>query len=243
MGGHLPGEKVTDEIAEVRGFPAGKSITSPARFDDIRSKDELKDKVAWLREKSEGKPVGIKFAAGDVEADLEVALSARPDFITIDGRPGATGAAPKFIKAATSLPTIFALHRARKYLDDHGAEDVTLLITGGLRVSADFAKALALGANAVAIGTAAMMACGCQQYRVCHTGKCPVGVATQDPELRARLDIDKSATRLANYLTVCNEELKSFARLTGNTDLHDLGVHDLCTPNSEISRHTNIGHV
>jgi glutamate synthase domain-containing protein 2/rubredoxin len=243
MGGHLPAEKVTDEIAEVRGFPAGQSITSPARFDDIRSKDDLKAKVAWLREKSGGKPVGIKFAAGNIEADLEVALYAEPDFITIDGRPGATGAAPKFIKAATSVPTIFALCRARRYLDKHGAGQVSLMITGGLRVSADFAKALALGADAVAIGTAAMMACGCQQYRVCNTGKCPVGVATQEAELRARLDVEESARRLGNYLRVCNEELKAFARLTGNSDVHGLSVSDLCTLNSEISNHTGIEHV
>lgn len=243
MGGHLPGQKVTDEIAAVRGFPAGKSITSPARFDDIRDKDDLKRKVAWLREKSGGKPIGVKFAAGNVEDDLRVALHADPDFITIDGRPGATGAAPKFIKAATSVPTIFALHRARKLLDEIGARNVSLVITGGLRVSSDFAKALALGADAVAIGTAVMIACGCQQYRVCNSGRCPVGVATQDPELRARLDVEKSAQRVASFLRVCNEELQAFARLTGNEDVHALSRRDLCTLSTEISTHTGIEHV
>jgi len=242
MGGHLPGEKVTDEIAEVRGFPTGEAITSPARFDDIYDKEDLKKKVGWLREKSGGKPIGIKLAAGHIEDDLKVALHAEPDFITIDGRPGATGAAPRFIKMSTSVPTIFALHRARKYLDTKGAENVSLIITGGLRVSPDFAKALALGADAVAIGTAAMMACGCQQYRVCHTGKCPVGIATQDPGLRSRLNVDESARRLANYLRVCGEELKTFARLTGNSDVHDLKVSDLCTINGEISKYTDIEH-
>ncbi len=242
LGGHLPAEKVTEEIAAVRGFPAGQSITSPARFADIRDKDSLKKKVAWLREKSGGKPIGIKLAAGHVEDDLKVALHAEPDFITIDGRPGATGAAPKYIKAATSVPTIFALCRARKYLDKVGAKDVSLVITGGLRVSADFAKALALGADAVAIGTAAMMAVGCQQYRVCHTGKCPLGIATQDPELRTRLDVEKSAERVANFLRVCGEELGHFARLTGHDDVHELSAKDLCTVNTEISRHTDIEH-
>ena len=243
LGGHLPAEKVTDEISAVRGFPPGKSITSPARFDDIRNQDDLKQKVAWLREKSGGKPIGIKFAAGNVEDDLKVALHAQPDFITIDGRAGATASAPKYIKAATSVPTIFALHRARKYLDEVGAADVSLVITGGLRVSADFAKALALGADAVAIGTAAMIACGCQQYRVCNTGRCPVGIATQDPELRARLDVEKSANRVASFLRVCGEELKQFARLTGNNDVHGLSIKDLCTVNSEISGHTMVEHV
>ncbi|NIM65343.1 MAG: glutamate synthase [Candidatus Latescibacteria bacterium] len=243
MGGHLPANKVTKEIAEIRGFPEGTDITSPSRFDDIANKDDLKKKVQWLREKSSGKPIGIKIAGGHIEADLEVALHAGPDFITIDGKPGATGAAPKFIKSATSVPTIFALHRARKFLDEKGAGNVSLLITGGLRVSPDFAKALALGADAIAIGTSALMACGCQQYRICHTGKCPVGITTQDPGLRARLDINESARRLENFLRVSTEELKDFARLTGNKDVHDLSITDLCTINSEISEHTDIEHV
>jgi glutamate synthase domain-containing protein 2 len=243
MGGHLPGGKVTEEIAQIRGFPAGEPITSPAHYPDIRNADELRDKVTWLREKTNGKPVGIKLAAGHLEADLEVALQAKPDFITIDGRPGATAAAPKFVKAATSIPTVFALYRARRFLDRAGADGVSLVITGGLRVPADFAKALALGADAIAIGTAAMIACGCQQYRVCHTGRCPVGVATQDPELRARLDVDASAERVANFLRATNKELEAFARLTGNSDVHHLGIHDLCTVNTEISGHTNIEHV
>jgi glutamate synthase domain-containing protein 2 len=243
MGGHLPGEKVTEEIAATRGFPAGESITSPARFPDIRNADELKAKVAWLREKTGGKPIGIKIAAGHIEADLEVALLAGPDFVTVDGRPGATAAAPRAVKAATSIPTVFALYRARRFLDQAGAEGVSLIITGGLRVSSDFAKALALGADAVAIGTAAMIAVGCQQYRVCHTGKCPVGVATQDPELRARLDVERSAERVANFLRAVREELQAFARLTGNSDVHGLGIEDLCTLSSEISGHTAIDHV
>ena len=243
MGGHLPGGKVTKEIAAIRGFPEGTDIVSPARFDDIQTRDSLKKTVQWLRDKTDGKPIGIKLAAGNIEADLEVALSAGPDFITLDGRAGATAAALKFVKAATSVPTLFALCRARKFLDDKGADGVSLLITGGFRISADCAKALALGADAVAMGTAAMMACGCQQYRICHTGKCPIGLTTQDPQLRARLDIDKSAKRLENFLRVSTEELRDFARLTGNSDVHQLSIADLCTTNSEISNHTAIAHV
>jgi glutamate synthase domain-containing protein 2/rubredoxin len=243
MGGHLPGNKVTKEIAEVRGFPEGVDIISPSHFVDIKNKDDLREKVDWLREQSGGKPIGIKIAAGHIEADLEVALYARPDFLTIDGRPGATGAAPKFVKQATSIPTIFAICRARKYLDEKGVDGVTLLVTGGFRISSDFAKALALGADGVAIGTAALMAAACQQYRICHTGKCPMGVATQDPELRARLDIEKSAQRLENFLKASTGELKNFARMTGNDDVHSLSISDVCTTNSEISSHTDIEHV
>ncbi len=243
MGGHLPAEKVTAEIAAIRGFPQGFDIISPSHFPDIKDKHDLRKRVDWLRAKSGGKPIGIKFAAGNVEDDLEVALFAGPDFITIDGRPGATGAAPRFVKSNTSVPTVFALCRAREYLDRNGVEGVSLLITGGLRISPDFAKALALGADGIAIGTAAMMAAGCQQYRLCHTGRCPVGIATQDPELRARVDIEAAAGRLERFLRVSTAELETFARLTGHSDVHDLSISDLCTTNSEISNHTAIEHV
>jgi len=243
MGGHLPGDKVTREIAKVRGVREGMDVISPARFPDIRTPDDFKRTVDGLREKTGGKPIGVKLAAGAIEDDLEIAVYAGVDFVTIDGSPGATAAAPKFLKASASVPTIFALCRARRFLDRRGANDVSLVITGSLRVSADFAKALAMGADAVAVGTAAMIALGCQQYRVCDTGRCPVGIATQDPALRARLDVDASAARVANFLRVSTEELQDFARLTGNDDVRGLSLSDLCTVNSEISNHTDIEHV
>jgi len=242
MGGHLPAEKVTKEIAKIRGFPEKTDIVSPSVYKDIRNKEDLRKKVTWLRDKSLGRPVGIKIAAGNIESDLEVAVHAKPDFITIDGRPGGTGASPKYVKASTSIPTLFALYRARKYLDKAG-KDIALIITGGLRISSDFAKALALGADAVAIASSALMASACQQYRICDTGKCPVGVTTHDPELRKRLKIDISAKKLENFLKVSTKELQDFARLTGNDDVHKLSISDLCTTNSEISNHTEIEHV
>lgn len=242
MGGHLPAPKVTAEIAKMRGYPEGTDIISPAHFPDINNPGELKDAVDMLRQRSGGKPIGIKMAAGNIEDDLEVAVYAKPDFITIDGRPGATGDAPKFIKAATSVPTIFALHRARKFLDENSRTDISLVITGGLRISSDFAKALAMGADAIAIGTAALIAAACQQYRICHSGDCPVGVTTQKPELRARASIEHSAKRVENFLRVSTEEIKTFSRITGKNDVHDLDVKDLVTYNTEISNYTNIDH-
>ena len=173
---------------------------------------------------------------------MEYVLYAEPDFITIDGRGGSTGASPKLIRDATSVPTVYALSRARKYLDEHES-DISLTITGGLRVSSDFAKALAMGANAIAIGTAAMIAAACQQYKICDSGDCPVGVATQDEELRQRLKIESASKRVENYLKVSTEELKTFARITGHENVHDLNINDLSTINSEISDYTDIGHV
>ena len=243
MGSHLLGSKVTAEVAKARGFPVGVDIVSPASFDDIRNREDLRKKVRWLRDTSGGRPVGIKLAAGHIEADLEVALFAEPDFITIDGRGGATGAAPKHVKDSTSVPTVYALSRARRYMDEAGAKDVSLIITGGLRVASDFAKALAMGADAVAIGTAALISIGCLQARICHTGKCPAHITTQDGRSEDLFDIEKGAKGLENFLNVSTEELKDFARLTGNDDVHKLALTDLCTTSTELSTRTGIEHV
>lgn len=241
MGGHLPGGKVTPEIAKIRNKPLGEDVISPSRFPGIDTKDDLKKLVSELRERSEGRPIGIKIAAGRIEKDLEYCVYAEPDFITIDGRGGATGASPAIIRDSTSVPAVYALYRARKYLDSVKAE-IDLVITGGLRVSSDFAKALAMGADAVAVASAAMVAAACQQYRICGTGMCPVGVATQEPALRERLHMDAAAGRVANYLRCSAEELKTFARITGHEDIHELSVDDLCTISREISEYTNIEH-
>lgn len=241
MGGHLPGSKVTPEIARIRNKPLGKDVISPSKFPGIHNADDLKHLVNELRTRSEGRPIGIKIAAGRIEKDLEFFVYAEPDFITIDGRGGATGASPAIIRDSTSVPTIYALYRARKYLDAISS-DIDLVITGGLRVSSDFAKAIAMGADAVAIASAAMVAAACQQYRICGSGMCPVGVATQDEKLRERLHIDAAAKRVENYLKCSAEELRTFARITGNADIHGLSVADLCTINREISKHTNIAH-
>lgn len=242
IGGHLPAEKVTPEIAAIRNKPLGQDIHSPSKFQEIKTKEDLKALVAELRDRSDGRPIGIKIAAGRIERDLEFCVFAEPDFITIDGRGGGTGASPYLLREATSVPTIYALHRARKYLDSVGAKDISLIITGGLRVSSDFAKAIAMGADAVAVGTGALIAAACQQYRICGSGKCPMGIATQDPELRARLKVEAAAQRVANYLNVSLAELRSYARITGHRRLHDLSVNDLCTISSEISEHTDIPH-
>ena len=241
MGGHLPGSKVTPEIAALRGRNPGEDIQSPSRFPELKGKEDLKKMVAMLRRESDGRPIGIKIAAGRIERDLEFCVYAEPDFITIDGRGGATGSSPLLLREGSSVPTIYALYRARKYLDSIHS-DISLVITGGLRVSSDFAKAIAMGADAVAVASAPLIAAGCQQYRICGTGMCPVGVATQDPELRKRMKTDLAAERVANYFRVTLNELKMFARITGHSRLCDLSVADLCTISREISEFTNIPH-
>lgn len=241
MGGHLPGDKVTREISEIRNKPMGQDVIAPSRFPGIHSREDLKNLVSQLRYASEGRPIGVKIAAGRIERDLAFCVYAEPDFITIDGRGGATGSSPKLLRDSSSVPTIYALHRARKYLDGIGS-DISLVITGGLRVSSDFAKAIAMGADAVAIASAALIAMACQQYKICGTGMCPMGVATQDEDLRSRLHEDVAARRVANFLNVSLEELKMFARITGHEDVHDLTTEDLCTISREISEYTDIPH-
>ena len=241
MGGHLPGSKVTPEIAAIREKPLAQDVISPSKFPGINTKEDLRTMVKNLRDCSGGRPIGIKIAAGRIEKDLEYCVFAEPDFITIDGRGGATGASPAIIRDSTSVPTIYALYRARKYLDSVHA-DIDLVITGGLRVSSDFAKAIAMGADAVAIASAAMVAAACQQYRICGTGMCPVGMATQDPELRKRLHEAAAAQRVANYLLCTAKELRTFGRITGHADIHALSTEDLCTISREISEHTSIIH-
>ncbi|HDT12022.1 MAG TPA: glutamate synthase [Candidatus Marinimicrobia bacterium] len=242
LGGHLPAEKVTKEIAEIRGLKPGESIASPGRISGVNNLDDLKKKVAHIKKITDGKPVGLKFAAGHIEDDLAFALQAEPDFITFDCRGGATGSSPKFLKDNVGIPPVFVIRRARKYLDVVQS-DVSLCITGGFRDSSDIAKALALGADAVALATASLVSIGCIQARVCHTGTCPAGITTQDESLRALFDEEKALKGFQNFYLTTNQELKVFARTNGVDDIHKLSIHDLLTDNPVVSTFTDIEHV
>ncbi len=212
------------------------------KFKGVNNLKDLQKKVAHIKEITGGKPVGIKFASGHIEEDLEFALKAEPDFITIDCRGGATGSSPKFLKDNVGIPPIFVIRRARKYLDE-AKNNITLCITGGFRDSSDIAKAIALGADAVALATASMIAIGCIQAKVCHTGTCPVGIATQNEQLRELFDEEKAITQFKNFYTATNNELKIFARTNGVNDVHKLNVSDLVTDNKAVSDFTDIEHV
>ena len=243
VGGTLLGAKVTPEIAAVRGVEPGTDVHSPAHFRDINSPADLARRVAEIKATSGGAPVGIKFAAGNVEADLAIAVEAGADWVTVDGLGGGTGAAPVHVKDNVGIPSMFALIRARRWLDDHGVSDVQLIATGGFRTPDEMAKALALGADAVALATSSLMAIGCQQYRACHRGTCPVGIATQDPVLRERLDVATSATRLEAFLRGATAMIVDFTRVCGHTRVGDLAHADLVALDRDLAQTTGLAWV
>ncbi len=234
-GGHLPGPKVSERIAEVRGLKPGEPAISPARFPDIEGPEGYRKIAAEVREVTGGIPIGFKLSAQHVEEDLDFALDVGVDYIIMDGRGGGTGAAPDIFKGNISVPTMAALARARRHLDKRGVRDVTLIATGGLRTESDFVKALALGADGVALANSAIQAIGCMGMRACHTNNCPVGIATQKPHLRQRLQIEASAERLANYFDASVALMKVLARACGHRKLADFSVDDLTTWKRDVA--------
>jgi glutamate synthase domain-containing protein 2 len=241
-GGHLPGSKVKGKIAEVRNLPEGESAISPARFPEWTSVSQFKEFTAEVREQTGGIPVGFKLSAQHIEKDLDAALEIGVDYVILDGRGGGTGAAPVIFRDNISVPTMPAIARARRHLDMRDASHVTLIAAGGLRTAADFAKAMALGADGVAISNSAMQAIGCIAMRACHTNNCPVGIATQKSHLRARLAVDEGARRLARFLGATTHLMQTLARACGHTDLQEFGLDDLTTWNKEIADLTGVDY-
>jgi glutamate synthase domain-containing protein 2 len=241
-GGHLPGHKVVGRIAEVRGLPEGTPAVSPPRFPDWDSIDDFKAFADQVRERSAGIPIGFKLSAQHIERDIDAALAVGVDYIILDGRGGGTGAAPLIFRDNISIPTIPALARARVHLDRIGRRDITLVATGGIRDAADIAKALALGADAVAIANSAIQAIGCLGMRACHTNNCPVGIATQKPHLRARLPVDEAADRLNNFLRATVELMQVLARACGHHHLREFNIDDLTTFDREMAYLTGVSY-
>jgi hypothetical protein len=228
-GGHLPGEKVVGRIAEVRGLEPGTPAVSPARFPDWTTPQDFRAFAEEVREATGGIPIGFKLSAQNIERDIDTALEIGVDYIILDGRGGGTGAAPLLFRDHISVPTIPALARARRHLDRTESDHVSLVITGGLRLPADFIKALALGADAIAVANSAIQAIGCLGMRACHTNFCPVGIATQKESLRARQDVEKSAQRLANFFHASTELMQVMARACGHRHVREFQVDDLTT--------------
>jgi methylamine---glutamate N-methyltransferase subunit C len=242
VGGHLPAHKVSEEIAKTRGLKPGEDSVSPGRLAGVNNLEDLKKMVSHIKTITDGKPVGIKLATGHVEDDLAFALEAQPDFITFDCCGGATGSSPGFLKDNVGIPPIFVIRRARQYLDKVNSK-VTLCVTGGFRDSSDIAKALALGADAVALATASLISIGCIQARVCHTGTCPVGITTQNEQLRKLVVHAKAVKGFVNFYTATNNELKVFARSNGVDDVHKLQLSDLVTDSKTVADFCDIEHV
>lgn len=254
LGGHLMGQKVTDQVAEMRSLPAGIDQRSPARHPDWLGPDDLALKIQEIREATDWQiPIQLKLGAARVYDDVRMAVKCDPDSIYIDGMEGSTGAGPHLATEDTGIPGIAAIRQARKAIDDLGKRgDITLIYAGGIRNGADVAKAIALGADAIAIGHSVMMAMNCNKdipeanyeeevgappgycYN-CHTGRCPVGIATQDPLLRARLDPDEAAERVYNFLHTLTIEAQLFARACGKTNIHSLEPEDLAALTMEAS--------
>jgi glutamate synthase domain-containing protein 2/nitrite reductase/ring-hydroxylating ferredoxin subunit len=234
-GGHLPGNKVGGKIAEVRGLEPGTDAISPSRFPEWTELEQIKEFADEVREKTGGIPIGYKLSAQHIENDIDAALAVGVDYIILDGRGGGTGAAPLIFRDNISVPTIPALARARAHLDKLGRADVSLVITGGLRKPADFIKALALGADAIAVSNSAMQAIGCLAMRACHTNNCPVGIASQKPHLVNRLVVDKSAERLTNFFNASVELMQVMARACGHAHLSDFELRDLTTWKKEMA--------
>lgn len=239
QGGLLPKEKITEEIAKIRNVPRDKDIHSPAYHLDVKNIDDLKKKVNWLRNLTAGVPIIIKLAAGDVESDTELAVKANPDIIAIDGMEGGTGAVPQVILDEVGTPTLIALVKARKTLDKIGAKQ-ELWIGGGLNNGGDFAKALALGADAVFCATSLLVAMGCIYCRLCYLGKCPKGIATQEENLRKNFNIEEASQKIANFIKNSTEEIKMIAGACGENDIHKLNKGHLRALNSEITKITEI---
>jgi glutamate synthase domain-containing protein 2 len=242
QGGLLLKEKITEEIAKIRGIERDKDIHSPAYHSDIHNPEDLRKKIDWLREITEGAPIIIKLGAGDIESDISFAVQANPDIIAIDGLAGGTGAAPEVMLDEVGIPTVAALRRARATLDKLGAKQ-ELWIGGGLNKGGDFAKCLALGADAVFVAFPLLVAMGCIYCQQCYQGQCPFGITTQNPELRKKLDIETAAQKIANYLKNCNEEIKMIAGACGEDDVHKLTKNHLRSLSEETAKITDVSRV
>jgi glutamate synthase domain-containing protein 2 len=236
-GSLLPAAKMTEEVAEIRGLREGEDAYSPAHHVDMTTPEEIHEKVEWLKHLTDGVPVGAKIGCGNVEKDLDVLVHAGVDFIAIDGFGGGTGATNYHVRENVGIPLLAALPRAVRYLERNGVrKKVTLIADGHLRTSADYAKCIALGADAVYTGTAALIAINCEQYRLCHTGLCPTGVTTQDPVLVRQCAVEGGVRKLRNYIRVMTEEIAELTRIVGKTDVHDLDPEDLVALTREASQ-------
>lgn len=240
-GSYLPSEKMTAEIADKRGLKPGQPAYSPAHHPDILGPGDLKNKVSWLRDICDGAPVGAKIGCGNVEEDVKTLIESEVDYIALDGFGGGTGATDKYVRENVGIPIFAALPRAHRTIEEMGLESkISLVAGGGLRNSADFAKCLALGADAVYIGTAALIAINCEQYRICYTGKCPTGITTQNPQLTQQVDPEEATMKLCNFIELSTKEIANLTRIVGKNNISHLNKDDLVSVDRDLSRLTGV---
>ena len=257
-GGLLLGMKVSERVAGMRTLPAGVDQRSTVRHPDFLGADDLAVKIEELRIATDYQvPILVKMGATRPRFDVPIAAKAGADIVVLDGAEGGTGASPELLLNHTGIPTLSAIRVAREALDDCGMSGkVSLVAAGGIRTGVDAAKCLALGADAVMMGTAAMMALGCNSPRYeseyaalgtspgrchhCHTGRCPVGITTQDPVLEQRMDVAAGAERVARFLTAATMEISMLAKACGKSTVHNLEVEDLRALSLEASALTGV---
>lgn len=254
-GGLLMGQKVSEVIARKRDLPPGIDQRSPTRHPEWLGPDDLGIFIEMLREVTDWRvPIQLKIPACRVKDDVKLAAKAGADGIVIDGMQAGTGASSEVVLDHSGIPTLAGIVLAREALEELGLlGKVYLIASGGIRNGVDVAKAIALGANAVAIGQAAIIALNCNKElpgitdfkkevgvpagycTKCHTGKCPVGITTQDPNLEKRLILDEAAGRIARFLSSMTQEMQVIARSFGRRDVHQLRSSDLRALNIEAS--------
>lgn len=229
LGGQLMGKKITPEIARIRGIPAGIDLRSPSRHPDVLGADDLVIKIEEFREATDWRvPVSLKVGAGRLADDIKIALKDNVDFVEIDGMQGGTGASSEVVTENVGIPSLAAIVQAIDGLSAIGrAGELQIVLMGGIRDGLDAAKVIALGADAVALGTSILIAAGCISCMRCHLGACIRGIATQKPELVERLDIDQAAQQIAGYLEAVATEVAAITLACGKDDVHQLDRTDL----------------
>lgn len=242
LGGQLMASKVTDELAHIRGIPKGIDLRSPSRHPDILGADDLVIKIEELREATDWQiPVSLKMGAGHMRHDVKIAVKDMVDIVAMDGIQGGTGAAPEVVLENIGIPSLAAIVQGIDGVVEMGRRnDITLMLMGGIKDGVDAAKAIALGADAVAIGTAAILAGSCIACVQCHSNKCPTGITTHKEDLEARYEIERNAQWIADFLRNMSLELAAITLACGKTNCHDLNRDDLRALTPEASGITGV---